>query len=306
MAPEGEERFWDEFVRQWLGRLASTLGPGYCVDESANFHLLSSLPGWRRADTMKFLEGARKTVLRVLGDRIKPRGTVGKHVVLCFAREIEYYRYVSHFGTEGESAGSGGMFLRGGYMHIATFEQPLTTLEHVLIHELTHNLTSHLPHPLWLCEALAMFFEYDVAGGRPMRSAVDLQEEHKRSWTCETIQEFWKGSSFSSVEGQAISYSLADTLFRLIRSDVRPQPDTFQRFVLAADWNDAGHAAARDYLGVGLDEIAGIFLGTGEWKPKPETWRKKEDGKAIPEASVTPDENGFIWPEGLEPEPESK
>ena len=95
-------------------------------------------------------------------------------------------------------------------------------------------------------------------------------------------------------------------MFRLIRSDVRPQPDTFQRFVLAADWNDAGHAAARDYLGVGLDEIAGIFLGTGEWKPKPETWRKKEDGKAIPEASVTPDENGFIWPEGLEPEPESK
>src|SRR5258708_2864222 len=74
--------WWSGFVREWLRRLATTLGPQYAVDESANFHLLSTLSGSRRAEALKFLELARKTILGVLGERIAPRGTAGKHLVL--------------------------------------------------------------------------------------------------------------------------------------------------------------------------------------------------------------------------------
>ena len=304
---DNENEFWHLFVREWLRRLGAALGPHYVTDESENFHLLSTLSGGRRADALKFLEGTRASIQHVLGEHLMPRGVVGKHVVLRFAKEGDYCRYVSHFHPEGERAMSGGTFLNAGYMHVATFEQvDANRIGPVLVHELAHNLTCYLPQPLWLNEALAMFFEYDIARGARDGSLLDVVDKHREFWNPETIQQFWHGRSFSAVAGQEVSYSLADTLFRLIRSDLRPSPESLRRFVLAADWNDAGDAAARRYLGISLEDLAGIFLGPGDWSPKPETW-KKEDPVEVPSAELgTPDENGFVWPEGLEPEPKSK
>ena len=256
-----------------------------------------------RSDALTFLERARKTILGVLGDRIAPRDTVGKHLVLRFRTEEEYLCYVEHRLPDGERATSGGMCIFGDYVHIATFEPPvLGMMNHVLMHELAHNLTCHLPQPTWLREGLAMFFESDISGGNVRALDRDFIKEHRAFWNPGTIQRFWKGESFSSVEGQHVSYSLADTLFRLIRSDVRPAMDASQRFLLAAAWNDAGDSAARNYLGVGLDELAALFLGPGDWRPKPETWSAESKPEPPPGATGTPDENGFIWPEGMEPE----
>ena len=201
---------------------------------------------------------------------------------------------------------SGGMFLSDGYTHVATFDRPdPNTIGQVLVHELAHNLTCHLPQPTWLGEALAMFFECDIVGGT-QRTLADLVEKHREFWNAETIQRFWRGDSFWALEGHDVSYSLADTLFRLIRTDIQPSPESFQRFVLAADWNDAGDAAARDYLGISLENLAATFLGPGDWRPKPATWKRSEPVETSDAELGTPDENGFVWPEGLEPEPESK
>ena len=305
---DGDRETWlRDFIREWLRRLASALGPHYVVDESENFHLLSTLSGAPRSDALKFLERARKTILGVLGERIAPRGTVGKHLVLRFRTEEEYLCYVAHWLPDRESAATSGMCIYGDYVHIASFEpQVFGVINHILVHELAHNLTFHLPQPTWLREGLAMFFESDISGGNVRGLDRDFVEEHRAFWNPETIQRFWKGESFSSVDGQHLSYSLADTLFRLIRSEVRPAMDASQRFVLAAAWNDAGDSAARNYLGVGLDEVVALFLGQGDWRPKPETWRTAIKPEPPPAAAGIPDENGFIWPEGLEPESEGK
>ncbi len=39
-------------------------------------------------------------------------------------------------------------------------------------------------------------------------------------------------------------------------------------FVQHADYADAGEQAAEKYLGKTLGELAGIFLGPGDWMPK--------------------------------------
>lgn len=294
-------------VREWLTRLAAALGPKYAVNESKHFHFLSTLQGARSDSALKYLEETRAAILSVLGPRLSLADTVGKHVMLRFAGKADYYRYVADFGPDGESATSGGMCIRGPYIHIATFEQvdPAENAS-VIAHELAHDLTFALPMPLWLNDALAMFFEVEIAGGNSRQLPGDLVGEHRKYWSAETIQGFWKGDSFQSVDGQRVSYSLAEILFRLIRTDVGPSPDALQRFVLAADVNDAGQSAACDYLGIGLGDLASSFLGPGDWRPKPELW-KAATGSGSPGNSIgVPDENGIIWPEGMEPEPESK
>ena len=298
--------FWQDFIREWLRRFASVLGKQYSIAESEHFHMLSTLSGDSEGDALKLLERTRKRILHILGDRIALRGTVGKHLILRFGTDDEYFRYVSHWEAEGETAASGGMCIYKHYSHIAIFEPGVFgVINHTLAHELAHDLTFHLPHPVWLREGIAMFFETDISGGQGLRLNKDLVSQHRAFWNPETIQRFWIGESFSSVDGQHVSYSLADTLFRLIRSEVRPSEDAASRFTLAADWNDAGHSAALNYLGIGLDEVAAIFLGPGDWRPKPEIWTaKREPVKPEPKLEPepgTPDENGFIWPEGMEP-----
>jgi hypothetical protein len=294
-----------EAVRIWLDRLGGALEGKYSAAESDHFHLLSPLDASGVKGTLQFLESARKTILRVLGDRITPRNTVGKHVVIRFASHDEYYRYVSHFHSDGHRAGSGGMFLRGsGYMHIA--HPPTHSAQavcSVLAHELTHNLLCQLPLPLWLNEALAMSFEQDLSGKGMRTLDGDVVDKHRQYWNAETIQRFWMGRSFSSVKGQKVSYSLAATLIRIIANDIRPAPEEFRRFVLRADWEDAGMEAAREHLGLELEEIAATFLGPGDWRPKPETW--KELSAEIEEPEEEDEEIKEDWEDDEEPDAET-
>jgi hypothetical protein len=300
---QDDERFWSDFVRSWLARLSEALGGNYSIAESANFFLLSTQSDSGRAATLAYLEKIRAGILYSLGERIVPKGTVGKNLVLRFASDLDYYRYVSAEDREGESATSGGMFLRKGYSHIATYEQPMPdSIRWVLVHELAHNLTCHLPLPFWLDEALAMQFEIDLAGGTGGRNP-EKAREHKQYWSETTIQEFWTGASFLTVEGQGPSYDLALGLFQTIRRELDPPPAALQQFVLAADWSDAGEWAARKYLNASLQEITREALGPGSWAPKPENWASQPPAaKAEEEAAGEPDENGFVWPKGMEPE----
>jgi hypothetical protein len=51
-----------------------------------------------------------------------------------------------------------------------------------------------------------------------------------------------------------------------------PKPEAFRRFVKQAGRRDVTAAAAKQQLGIGLGEIAAVFLGKGEWAPKPAAW----------------------------------
>jgi hypothetical protein len=280
IARDDQEEATRQFTRHWLARIRTTLGDAYSVVESDHFHLLSALDDKARTRMLQFLENARARLEHTLGD-VTWKDGIGKHVVLRFTNIDDYYAYISHYYADGEHATSGGVFLRKGYAHIAYSEQLSMDSERItLAHELAHNLVAHLPLPPWLNEALAGAFEADLAGGRFATVDRHLHAEHQDFWNAETIQEFWKGKSFHTVAGQRVSYSLAQILLDVINREVRPAPEVFRRFVKQSTWHDAGAAAALEQLEVGLDEIAAVFLGEGDWSPKPGTWKANLDNPA--------------------------
>lgn len=267
---------WQHCTRHWLARLRDRLGGDYAAAESDNFHLLSELPPEAQARSLAFCERTRSQIYKVLGD-IAPPNAPGKHVVLRFTETDDYYAYISIFYPDGEFAGSGGVFLGDGY-HIAYPQGESEEGERrVVAHELTHNLLAHLPLPPWLNEALAMAFEADLSGGAHEPLSRELAVRHREYWSAQTIQEFWRGESFSDVDGQELAYGLARVLLSLIHGEIRPAAGEFARFVVRADWGDAGAIAVREHLGIELDDLVASFLGPGDWAPHPEIWRRGSD-----------------------------
>lgn len=263
---------WQQFVRHWLERVRACLNGPYTVEESPHFHYLSDASKRERTSFIAFLESARSHIRRVLADIGTPDGP-GKHVVLRFTDMDDYYRYLARYAHDGEQAMSGGVLLHQGYLHIAfpASDRP-DTHRHTCVHELTHNLVAHLPLPAWLNEALAMGFEADL-GSDAFALTHELVGRHRGYWNSDTIQTFWQGIAFHDIDGQEVAYSLAQTLLQLIQREVGPAPEDFRRFVLRADASDAGAVAAREHLGVKLEELVSSFLGPGEWAPRPKSWQ---------------------------------
>ena len=296
------EDFWRRFVADWLSRLADTLGLGYDVRESVNFFLLSDGGESSDRDRLKVLERMRREMLAVFGERILPRGTVGKHVVMLFSNEADYSRYYARYAPDGETAITGGVCIFSGYVHIAIPRSE--QIDAAFAHEFSHNLTFHLPLPPWLNEGIAMYIEQRIGGGATPHASELI--ETRSYWTPATIQEFWSGAAFRSVDGQKAAYALAAMLFRTILMDLRPTPEALQKFVLASDCHDAGTHACKRYLGESVENIAAILLGDADWSPKPESW---PTAAAIEPRADEPedldgelDQNGFLWPKGMRPD----
>jgi hypothetical protein len=278
--PERSEDAWQGITREWLDRTRTTLGGDYRVAEAQHFHLLSELDERAQHHLLSFLEEARSSMLRRLDAIHLPKGH-GKHVVLRFGTEDDYYRYISYFDPEGEHAGSSGMFLRRGYLHVAyPHHERLNADQAVLVHEFSHNLLVNLPLPSWLSEALAMAFERDIAGSAGPPLTRELAEEHRAYWNAQTIQEFWRGLSFHKIESQKLAYSLARILLDFITTDLQPPPAQFRDFVIHADRKDAGQAAAQAYLEIDLADLVATFLGPGDWQPLAESF-SNVSGKII-------------------------
>jgi hypothetical protein len=66
-------------------------------------------------------------------------------------------------------------------------------------------------------------------------------------------------------EESDLSYSLAPILVTLLLE----KDGDFIAFIRNADWRDAGQEAALTILERDLGEVAGEFLGSGNWRPQP-------------------------------------
>ena len=138
----------------------------------------------------------------------------------------------------------------------------------MLTHELAHNALFTLPVPRWLNEGVAKIFESQISGSRGTGFDVDMDmaDRHHAYWTPENIQTFWSGQSFLSPDSTELSYSLANILINLIAEE----KGDFKNFLQNAHYSDSGEAAFSKVYRKNLGQIAGIFLGDGEWNPKPE------------------------------------
>jgi hypothetical protein len=260
---------WCQFARHWLGRLRDTLGGQYSVEESKHFLLLSELDAASRGKVLAEYEGALVRMNRILGDTYDGESR-GKFVALRFTDADDYYAYISHFFPDGEHPLSGGIFLTEGYYHMAFPEGWGGDEERrTRNHELAHNLLAHLPLPRWLNEGLAIAFEGAPDPVRGPAWALDAETIHKHRayWNVDTIQEFWGGFSFDTIEGQQLSYNLAFVMLDMVYREIQPSPEAFRRFVRGADWHDAAAASVHEHLEVELEELVENFLGPGDWAP---------------------------------------
>lgn len=256
-------RAWAEAARQWVNQLQEDLGGDYAVSESGRFLLLAALDDDKRAMILDFAEDTLGHIRERLHDAAwKPKN--GKHVILVFAEQDDYYQYVSYFYRDGTHPTSGGCLLHKDYIHIAMPYEP-RSLRQTIAHELAHNCVVHLKLPLWLNEGLAQFFQRAAATmPRPLLDH-ELRERHLAFWNQQNIQEFWTGISFRKPgDSNELSYSLAEILLHLL-SEYRGD---WGAFIKNADWRDGGQTAAIDFLAADLGNVAGTFLGEGDWRPR--------------------------------------
>jgi hypothetical protein len=285
----GEGEWWqafNELAKRWLLQLKEDLGGYYRCYESENFLFLC---GEGRAPSQTMLKYA-EDALAGIEAQCRPLMTeklYGKRAILAFSEQDDYYCYISHFHADGAHSLSVGIFLPGGYMHIAFPLNWVFSAKPILIHELVHNCIGHLQVPTWLHEGLAQRVER-VAAGRGFTLDREMAAQHHEYWNERTIQEFWSGRSFyGSDERNKLSYSFAEILVELMSKDWA----NFLDFVLQSDYRDAGQDAALKILGCSLGDTVAGFLGPGDWRPKrkviAEHWERdskdrKVDTSALP------------------------
>lgn len=269
---------WNDAGRQWVMKLRADLGGDYRVDESRRFILLTSLDQEASGEILVFAERTLGQIRARLQDAAW-NSSYGKHVILLFDEEDDYYQYVSYFHLDGTHPMSGGCLIRkGGYVHIAAPYQSFG-LRQMLAHELTHNCVVHLSLPLWLNEGLATTFERGVANAPQPVLDHDLRERHLAFWHPDNIQEFWSGVSWQKPgDSNELSYSLAEIVLKLLSE----QPGDFGLFLTQADWRDAGQTAAIDCLGIDLGTAISTFLGEGNWRPNRKAMAKLWEARKKP------------------------
>lgn len=254
---------WNEAARQWVMQLRSDLGGDYRVEESGRFILLTALSREISGQILAFAERIRDEIRERLQDAAwNPKH--GKHVILLFSDQDDYYQYVSYFHRDGTHPTSGGCLISEGYVHIAAPYEP-RSFRQLLAHELTHNYVVHLSLPLWLNEGLAEFFSAAVKESHRTVLDHELRERHFAFWNTENIQEFWAGVSFHKPgDSNQLSYSLAEIMLNLLLE----QRGDWSAFLRQAHRNDAGQTAAIECLDIDLGNLMGIFLGEGNWRPQ--------------------------------------
>jgi hypothetical protein len=267
---------WADAERAWLAHLAQALGPNHLLRQDGGVLLLSSLESRAAKVAIDYVVRTRSRVLRVLAGLVSGQDP-GQDIVILFDDDAAYYRYVGHFYPDvGEFATSGGMCINAGCVHFVAVKNEQHQLEPVIAHETTHAMLSHLPIPLWLNEGLAVNTERRLCPPPPPTtlsvSAHQMHQRHRAFWTDALVQEFWSGASFGRPDqGQELSYDLA----RILVEQFSAEWPAFVGFVNAADWSDAGDAAARAHLGMPVgDALAALLERTDAagCAPRPPAW----------------------------------
>lgn len=263
---------WNAARRAWLCMLRDALGGNHHIYESDEALLLSAQPPRIAETTLDAVRTAFARVRRLLGP-LALGAPDAKEILVLFADEAAYYRYIGYYYPEaGEFAMSSGMHVGGPGHHFMTCDADLTRMEGVIAHELTHSCLRHLPLPAWLNEGMAVNTEQRLTRtGDDVYTVRELEAKHRAFWTEDTIQEFWSGASYvRGDEANQLSYDLG----RLLVNGLAADWDGFIRFALQANADDGGARAAHEMLDLDLGEAVQRFLGRddGDWSPRPAAW----------------------------------
>ena len=259
-------------VDKWVDDLRDRFGDPYEVISSRHFLVVSGRPSREGDLLVTAMERAAGRIEKQLPGIARIRKEP-KNVAILFHDHDTFLRYVSEFfPEEGEFGHPGGLFIPEGLGHFVLPADSIRTIESSITHELTHAFCSHLDLPSWIDEGLAQSMEFAAGFKQAEIFDRELIDEHRRYWNDARLEEFWSGKSFKSIDGQRLSYQLAEFLLNALPGE----PEVLAEFVNNASWKDAGHEAARSILGVELEELivplvptlAGRFAGSEEDLPE--------------------------------------
>jgi len=297
------EEAWNEAALHWTTWLQRDLGGDYQVWQSQHAILLANLPGRTARWLLDYISMAASTIQSLLKD-LAWAGWFRKDVVLVFADQDDYYQYLAYHLKEGVQPASGGVCIHSGLPHLAVPWSGEANTANAVVHELTHDCLAHLQLPRWLDEGVAVTLERYIAPPRqyPWQGELtnlwaeavawrppviwdELAQRHFAFWNEQNIQSFWAGTSFYEPgASNELSYSLAEVLVTLLTE----RGEGFLKFLRLADPRDAGQTAALDVLGIDLGELAGTFLGAGDWRPRrkaiAEHWESAGWNKSVPKS----------------------
>lgn len=259
--------WFTEIANDWVGRIGDAFGVDAVIYESPNFLFLSAED---EELSLALSRGAEKGWNRVR-DALKGmdrEGALGINVILLMPDDTTYWRYLSHFNSDEEAGDSAGVLVSREYPHIVLYPRDIDTLGATLLQELVCLGVAQLRLPRWLSEGLVSSVRVALGNRRPLQMTTEHAELHFNFWNEENIQRFWSGAAFQEIsEARGLSYPLAEIFVRNILEDVVEKKSEFIEFVRNAKREDAGEAAAVEFLGGSLGEIASIFLGEGNWAP---------------------------------------
>ena len=241
--------------------------PSAHLHETVDAWVLSSFTPRAARSAATYVADTRKRIARLL-DGLAEFPADARSILVVLDNLDDYYKYVSNYHPDsGEFAFSGGMYINYGCPHFVTVQAPLSTIEPVIAHEMTHSALAHLELPLWLDEGIAVTTEHQISvSNRHPRDAAERIGRHLEFWNAERIQEFWTGKSFNRTDdGNELSYDLARSIVELLG---REWP-SFVEFAANASRDDGGAAAAsriyetrsRRYRGCGAQRAPGNRAG---------------------------------------------
>jgi hypothetical protein len=274
VSPNDRREAAEQITRYWLARVAAGLESPHSIAESEHYFVLSTRDKKGRAKVLEFLDESRDYVFRTTG-KTPPIRRERKLVFLRLPTMDHVYEVQDSIHRDARAA---RIFFGAGSLPVTYCEDRTFDWEYRwMAHGVPFHFLGHLHLPAWLYCGLGTALYIDLAGGRFAVLDEDLLEVHHHCWTEESIQDFWSGNLFAHEEWRELAYNLADVLMDIVRRELRPDAGKLQRFFQEASREDAGEAAAQRFWGVGLGEIATVFLGEGDWSPKPATWKKREE-----------------------------
>ncbi|OWK35038.1 hypothetical protein [Fimbriiglobus ruber] len=293
LLPESDRAVaWADVTRTWLNAVQSVLGDQFAVYETEGTQLLAVKDEVYAGALLANVRHCRTVLVELLTD-IGKFHRPGKELVICLPIAELYYSYLTLYFPDGQDyGGSSGVYVKDGYPHIVCSGTRTDALLGVFAHELTHASLSDLRCPLWLEEGITQLVETKVTGAHVVQMDTEDIRAMTRYWSRNGLGMFWWGHGYAAPGSvQKYCYLFSVMLMTVLVEEHRVgllgfgkrRRERLLAFVRnAGSENDAGRAAARQYLGYSLGTLAAKCLGPGDWEPRP---ADQTTGPTTPQAS---------------------
>ncbi len=211
---------YTSIIKDWLSLLSVELDINNEIYESKEIIYYTYFEKKIAEQRFGIIDKIRTGIIDLLGN-IVPDSYIGKNLIIEFADDEDYYKYISFFYPKNKgnkieiSPFSAGCMLNKGYMHIALNHFAKGDLSRIIAHEFTHLFLAYYNLPSWINEGIATNCETIFGNSYAFRSQVNMYnqpemiEEHLKYWNKKKFNEFILGKTIKNYKTANLAYSLS-------------------------------------------------------------------------------------------------